>query len=139
MAVFHIILRYDSIILHPLFIKEIHRIVFLQKGISDVLLVLQNLPQRFRTPLRFSRRCQDSIRLKPSSYLEQTTALQILDALYNLCLRRLNDQMTILVFCVSEESVVVDLHLAVLVIIIIHKSFSFLHYTFLENIIYYTH
>ena len=37
------------------------------------------------------------------------------DAFYNLHLRRLDDQMPILVFCVSKETVVVDLPLAILV------------------------
>lgn len=141
MAAFHIVLWDNAVVLDSLFREEIHCIGFLQKGITDVLLVLQDLPQCFRTPFRFSCRRQDFIRLKPSSCLEQTTALQVfpVDALHNLRLSRLNNQMPILVFCVSEETIVVDLTLAVLVIIIFHKSFSFLHYTFLENIIYYTH
>lgn len=40
MAVFHIILWIDAVILHPLFIKKIYGIGFLQQGITDILRAL---------------------------------------------------------------------------------------------------
>jgi hypothetical protein len=34
MAVFHIVLRYDAVVLDPLFCKKINRVSFLQESIS---------------------------------------------------------------------------------------------------------
>ena len=43
MAVFHIILRDNPLVLHPLFIEEINGIGLLQQGISDIFFILQDL------------------------------------------------------------------------------------------------
>lgn len=49
--------------------------------------------------------------------MEQTFVLQVfpIDTFHNLCLCRINDQMSILVFCVSGEPVMIDLCLSVLI------------------------
>ena len=57
MAVFYIILGNDAVIFDPLFRKEINRICFLQKGITDVFFILQYLFQCFWSPFGFACRC----------------------------------------------------------------------------------
>ena len=43
MAVFHIVLRNNAIVLDPLFGEEVHSVGFLQQCITDILLIAQNL------------------------------------------------------------------------------------------------
>ena len=43
MAVFHIILRHDAMILYSCLCEKVSRICFLQEGIADIFLVPQNL------------------------------------------------------------------------------------------------
>ena len=50
MATLHIVLWYYTAIFDSLFREEIHRVGPLQKVITDALLVLQNLPNRFYLP-----------------------------------------------------------------------------------------
>ena len=53
MTVFHIILWNNPLVLHPLFNEEVNGIGLLQKGVSDMLFIPQDLLQCFQTPLCF--------------------------------------------------------------------------------------
>ena len=116
MAVFHIILWDNTLVLYPLFIEKINGIGFLQKGISDVLFILQDLLQCFRTPLRFPCPGKNAVCFQATPDLEQTCPFQVLpvDPLYHFRLPWLYNQVSFLILCVTQEPAVVDPNLSVL-------------------------
>lgn len=120
MAVLHIILRYNAIVLDPLLGKEIHCVSFLQEGIPDILLVPQYFLQRFRPPLCLSRCCQNAVCLQAFPNLCEARPFQVfpVNPLYNLCPFRLNNQLAFLILCISKETVMVDLHKPLLVAVL---------------------
>ena len=77
MAVLHIILGNDAVVLHSFLGEEIHGIGLLQEGVPDVFLIAQNLLNRGRQPLFFPCACEDTVRLQPVTNLCQTCALQV--------------------------------------------------------------
>src|SRR5699024_4644038 len=116
MAVFYIILWNNPLVLYPLFIEEINSIGFLQKGVTDVLFILQDLLQCFRTPLRFPCPGKNPVRFQSAPDLEQACPFQILpvDPLYYFRLRRLYDQVSFLILCVTQKTAVIDPDFSVL-------------------------
>ena len=116
-AVFHIILWNNTIIHNTLFGKDIHRISLLKKCITNVFLVFQDFFDGFRTPFGFPCCREYPIRLKTFSYLFQACTLQVfpVNAFYDFCFIRLNNKMPVFIFCISHETVVINLHLAILV------------------------
>ena len=116
MAVFHIILWDNPLVLHPLFIEKVNSIGLLQKGVSDVLFILQDLLQCFRTPLRFPSPGKNPVCLQATPDLEQACPFQILpvDPLHHFRFGRLDYQISFLILCVSKEPAVVDPYLSVL-------------------------
>ena len=120
MAVLHIILRYDPVVLYPLFCEKIHRICFRKQRIPDIFFVLQDFLYRLRPPFFLSCPGKDAIRLQPSPDLQKACAFQVfpVDPLDYFCFFLLNDQMSLSVFRISEETVVVDLYKPLLVTVL---------------------
>ena len=116
MAVFHIILWDNPLVLYPFFIKKINSIGLLQKGVSDVLFILQDFLQCFRMPLRFPSPGENPVRFQATPDLEQACPFQVLpvNPLYHFRLRRLYDQVSFLILCAPQEPAVVDPDLSVL-------------------------
>ena len=111
MAALHIVLWDDAVVLDSLFREVIHRVGLLQKGVTYVLFVLQNLPECFRPPPLFIGCRQNSIGFKSLTNLLVAGSFQVfpIDPLYNLGLLRFDDQPPILVFCICKETVMVNM------------------------------
>jgi hypothetical protein len=58
-AVFHVVLWDDTLVRHALLCQEVGRYCFLEQGITDVLLIHQNLTQRAGKPEVAACRCFD--------------------------------------------------------------------------------
>ena len=116
MAVFHIILWDNPLVLHPLFIEKVNSIGLLQKGVSDVLFILQDLLQCFWTPLRFPGPGKNPVCFQATPDLEQACPFQVLpvNPLYHFRLCRLYDQISFLILCVTQKTAVIDPDLPVL-------------------------
>ena len=116
MAVFYIILRNNALVLHPLFIEKINGIGFLQKGVSDVFFILQDLFKGFRTPLRFPCSGKNVVCFQAAPSLDQAYPFQVLpvDPLYHFRFGRLDYQISFLILCVTQEPAVIDPDFSVL-------------------------
>ena len=120
MAVLHIILRYDPVVLYPLFCEKIHRICFRKQRIPDIFFILEDFLYGLRPPFFLACPGKDAVRLKPPTDLQKACALQVfpVDPLDNLCSFRLNNKMPLAIFRISEEAVVVDLYKPLLVTVL---------------------
>lgn len=125
MAVFHIVLGNNAVILDPFLRKKIYSIGFLQKGIPNVLLISQNLFQDFRPPSLLPSRCQNAIQLQTLSNLGKTCSLQIfpVNPLYDFCFLRLYNQPPFLILGISKKTVVVNLNPPLLVTVLQSKFY----------------
>jgi len=105
MVVLDVVLRQSAVILASLLVQEVYGVGLLQKRVTHILLVLQYLPDDAVMPVRIALCGTDTVTLQPSGNLHAACALQILpeDALDDLCLCRIDDQMSLLVLVVSEE------------------------------------
>ena len=77
MAVLHIILRYDPVVLYPFFREKIHRICFRKQCVPDIFFVLQDFLYRLQPPFFLSCPGKDAIRLQPSPDLQKACAFQV--------------------------------------------------------------
>jgi hypothetical protein len=71
-------------------------------------------------PFLFSCSGENAVSFKPSGYFIHAGTLKIfsVDALYDFSLLRINDELAILVLCVSEKAVMVDGDLSLLVTVL---------------------
>ena len=117
MAVLHIILRKQSIILDSCLLNEVCRYSLLQKSITNVLLVSKDSLDGAEVPFAFFGTGLDSITLQSLSNITKAAALQVLPkkSAHNLGFFLINDEVAIGVLCISQEVVVVDLNLPILV------------------------
>ena len=117
-AAFHIVLRHNAVVGNALLFERVDRIGFLQECIPDVFLVGENLFDVALIPPGISGSVQDSVRFKSPPYLQEASAVHHvlrINAHHDGCLFRDNNQLSILVLCVSEEAVMVDLDFALLI------------------------
>ena len=105
MVVLNVVLRQRAVILATLLVQKVYGVGLLQERVSHILLVLQYFPDGAVVPAWIAPCGQDAVTLQSSGNLHAACALQILaeDALDDLCLRRIDDQMPLLVLVVSEE------------------------------------
>ena len=117
MTVFYKILWYNTIVLDPFLRQKINRVGLLQQGVACVLFVFQNRFDRAEVPPVSTSASEDTVRFQTFGYLLDAVALQVfpLDASYHLCLLRVDDQITVCIFCVAQKTVVIDLDMALLV------------------------
>ena len=120
MIVLNIVLRHDASVLDSFLCKEVGGIGFLQKGIAHVFFVPENLVDRARVPFFFSGTGKDVIRLKSGGYFVHAEAFEIfaIDALHNFGLLSVNYELSVIVFRVTEEAVVINTYLSLLVTIL---------------------
>lgn len=134
MVSFHVVLRDGAVVLDSLLCQEVCCVGLLKQGIADVLFVGEDFLNGAGVPFCFACAGKDAISLKASGDLVHAEPLQVfsVDTLDNLCLVRIDDQMSVRVLGVSEESVVVDLHLSLLVAVlqaelhVLRKALAFL-------------
>ena len=131
---FHIVLRNGAVVLDAFLRQKVRGVGLLQKRVTDVLLVPENLVDGAGVPFCFARAGEDAVRFKPCGDLVHAQALQVfpVDTPDDFGLLRFNDQIAVSVFGVAEETVVVDLHFALLVAVldtelhVLRKALAFL-------------
>ena len=117
MVAFDVVLGNGAIVLDLLFCQEVRGICLLKKGVTHVLLVAEDLVDGAGVPFCLASAGEDAVSHKPIGDLIHAGAFEVftVDALYNFCLLRIDDQVPVVIFGVSEEAIVIDLNLALLV------------------------
>ena len=115
-----VVLRNGAVVLDPLFRQEVCGIGLLKQGVSHVLFISENLIDGAGVPFSFASAGEDTVSHKAVGDLIHAGTFEVftVNALYDFCLLRINDQVPIVVLGVSEEAIVVDLHLALLVAVL---------------------
>ena len=124
-----VVLRNGAVVLDPLLCQEICGVGLLQECITHVFLVAENLVDGAGVPFCLASAGEDTVSHKPVGDLIHAGAFKVfpVDALYDFCLLRINDQVPIVILGVSEESIVIDLHLALLVAVLQSQFFPRYH------------
>lgn len=110
-------------------VQNADRVALVQKGIADVLHIGKNLLDVALMPFEISRSVTDVICFQASPALQEACTFQVLsvDATDDLSLLWVDDQITVSVFSVAQEPVVVNLFLALLIAVLdAHTEFRFL-------------
>ena len=115
-----VVLRNGTVVLNPLFCQEVRGICFLKKGVTHVLLIAEDLVDGAGVPFCLASAGEDTVSHEPVGDLIHAGAFEIfsVDAFYDFCLLRIDDQVPVVIFGVSEEAIVVDLHLTLLVAVL---------------------
>ena len=89
----------------------------MKQRVAHVLLVAEDLVDGAGVPFCLASAGEDTVSHKPVGDLIHVRAFKVfsVDALYNFCLLRINDQVPVVIFGVSEEAIVIDLNLTLLV------------------------
>ena len=92
----------------------------MQKRIAHVLFVAENFVDGAGVPFCLACASENTVGHKPIGNLIHAGAFEIfsVDALYDFCLLWIDDQVSVVILGVSEEAIVVDLHLALLVAVL---------------------
>ena len=106
----------------------------MQERVTDVFLVSENLIDGAGVPLRLACTGENAVRFKTSGNLVHAFAFEVfpVNPLDDFCLLWIDDQVAVSVLGVSEEAVVVDLHLSLLVAVlqaelyVLRKTLTFL-------------
>ena len=116
MAAFDIVLWDDAVIYNSLLIQKIYRHCFLQKGISHVLFIPEDVPDRGCPPYRFAGSSQSPVRFKSLPDIVISSPVQILpvDPFHHLRLLRVNDKVPVFILVIPEEPVCAYLDLPLL-------------------------
>ena len=114
---FYIVLWNNAIILDSGLIQEVGGVSFLKKGITDVFLVSKDFIDSAGPPFCFASAGEDAVCFQTLCNPIHRVALQVftVDALYHLCLFRIDDEISICILGVAEKVIVVYLYLAILV------------------------
>ena len=117
MVAFYIVLWNDAIVLDSGLVQEVCGISFLEQGIADVFLVAKNFVDGAGVPFCLASAGEDAVCFQTFCNPIHRVALQVfpVDALYHLCLFRIDDEISICILGVAEEVIVIYLYLAILV------------------------
>ena len=117
MAAFHVVFRHHTIVPAALFVKDADRIGLLKESVTDVFFVGEYLLDVRLMPAGMFRAVENAVSLEPAPYLYKTCPLQIfaVNPSDHLGLLRHDDKFSAFVLGIAEESVVVDLDLALLI------------------------
>lgn len=134
MIVLDVVLWHRAVVLDTLLGEEVRGVGLLQQGVSDVLLIAENLVDGAGVPLCFSGTGENAVRFKPGGNFVHAGAFKVLpvDAFYDFCLLRINNKMSVFILGIAEEAVVIDLHLSLLVAVlqaelhVLRKALAFL-------------
>ena len=113
----HIVLWHDAIILDSGLVQKVCSISFLEQGIADVFLISKDLVDGAGPPFCFASAGENAVSLQTFCNPVHRVALQVfpVDALYHLRLLWIDDEISVCIFCIAEEVIVVYLHLAALI------------------------
>lgn len=120
MVAFDVVLRHGTVILDTLFRQEIRGVSLLKQGVAHVLLISENFVDGAGVPFCLASTSENAISHKPVGNLIHAGAFEIfsVDALYDLCLLWIDDQVSVVILGVSEEAIVIDLYLTLLVAVL---------------------
>ena len=120
MVALDVVLRNGAVVLDSLFRQEVCGVSLLKQGVSHVLFISENLVDGAGVPFCFASAGEDTVSHKPVGDLIHAGAFEVfpVNPLYDFCLLRINDQVPVVILGVSEETIVIDLHLALLVTIL---------------------
>ena len=119
-VILDIVLRDDTGVLDALLGQEVRRVGLLKQGVAHVFFIPQDLVDRAVVPFRSSRSGEDTVLFETFRYSFHAVAFEVLavNALDDLGLLWINDEVPVLVLRVAEEMVVVDLDLSLLVAVL---------------------
>ena len=117
---FNVVLWDGTGVLNALLRQEVCGIGLLKERVAYVFLVPEDLVDCVGVPFLLARAGEDPVRFKPCRDLVHAETLKVfpIDAFDDLCLLRIDYQMSISVLGVSEEAIVVDLNLPLLVAVL---------------------
>ena len=120
MVIFHVVLRQGSGVAYAFLGKEVRGYGFLEQGVSHVFFVLQDLVDGGVVPFCLARAGEDAVLFQSFGDFLHGEPFEVLavDSLDDLCLFRVDDEVPVAVFGVSEEVIVVDLHRTLLVAVL---------------------
>ena len=109
MVAFHVVLRDGAVVLDALLRQEVRGVGLLQERVTDVFLVAENLVDGTGMPFGFASTGENAVRLKASGNLVHTFAFEVfsVNAPNDFCLFRIDDQVAISIFSITEKTVVV--------------------------------
>ena len=115
-----VVLRNGAVVLDALLCQKVCGVGLLKQGVSHVLLISENLVDGAGVPFCLASAGENAVGHKPVSDLIHTGAFEVfpVNALYDFCLLWINDQVPVFILGVSEESIVIDLHLTLLVAVL---------------------
>lgn len=110
MVAFYIVLWNDAIVLDFGLVQEVCGISFLEQGIADVFLVSEDFVDVASPPFCFASAGEDTVCFQTFCNPIHRVALQVfpVDALYHLCLFRIDDEISICILGVAEEVIVIS-------------------------------
>lgn len=99
MVALDVVLRHGAVVLDALLCQEVRGVCFLQKRVSHVLLVAEDLVDGAGVPFRFTCAGENAVSHETGGNLVHTGAFEVLpiDELYDLCLLRVDDEVTVLI------------------------------------------
>lgn len=77
MAVFHIILRYNAVVLYSSLCKEVGGVGFLQQGITDVFFIPQNLIDITGMPFFISGTIKNAVRFEAALDFQHASTFEV--------------------------------------------------------------
>ena len=115
-----IVLRDGTVVLDTLLCQEICGVGLLKQRVTHVFLVAENLVDGTGVPFCLASAGENAVSHKPVGDLIHAGTFEVfpVDALYDFCLLRINDQVPVFILGVSEEAIVVDLNLTLLVAVL---------------------
>ena len=101
----HVVLRDSAVVLDALLRQEVRGVGLLEKGVTDVFLVSENLIDGAGVPLRLACTGENAVRFKTSGNLVHAFAFEVfpVNPLDDFCLLWIDDQVAVSVLGVSEE------------------------------------
>ena len=120
MVALDVVLRNGAVVLDPLFCQEVRGYSFLEQGVAHVFLVAENLVDGAGMPFCLASASKNSVSHKSIGNLIHAGAFEVFPvyALDGFSLFRVDDKVTVLILGISEETVVIDLHLSLLVAVL---------------------
>lgn len=120
MVALDVVLRDGTVVLDTLLCQEVCGVGLLKQRVTHVLLVAENLVDGAGVPFCLASAGENAVSHKPVGDLIHAGTFEVfpVDALYDFCLLRINDQVPVFILGVSEEAIVVDLNLTLLVAVL---------------------
>jgi len=115
-VVLNVVLRQCAVVLAPFLIQKVNGVGLLQECIAHILLVLQYFADSAVVPAWIVPCSANAVTFQPSGDFHTACTLQILpeNALDDLRLHRIDNQMPLLVLVIAEEVSCIDHHFSLL-------------------------